>query len=178
MCMVRRNVCEPSPTEKWSTADYHHFVAFRRCMARANKWSAVGLRLEEIATVVAEDVPNKRSFLRKALKLPPPEWDLSPEGLILSQQEIDSGSILQTNTGPMDRIIDTVHFVEKDDGPLLQIADACAFHFPPLFLRAREWCRMAGSNAGEQLKLERMAGPSSDYTFSFDPSHAYPQKRA
>jgi hypothetical protein len=175
MCIVRRDAYEDSPSERWSKSDWHHFIAFWRCMARANKYVRDWGRHDEIATVVAEDVPDKRSFLRKALKLPPPEWDLSPDQLILTDQDIASGTILQTNTGPIDRVIDTIHFVEKGDGPLLQIADACAFTFRRYFSDQEYGTEWVEAMLGSDLNRREWQGPSSDFTFSFDPKHAYPK---
>jgi hypothetical protein len=36
-------------------------------------------------------------------------------------------SIVKDNTLPLKRIRDTVHFAEKDEAPMLQLADVCAY---------------------------------------------------
>ena len=65
---------------------------------------------------VAEDVPNLKKYIK---------W--THAGL-----KGESGRFLQPfrDFGPLRHIVDTVHFAEKRESPLLQFADACAYAFP------------------------------------------------
>lgn len=124
---VRRDAPDLPIIEKFFRPhEFHHIVAFWHCLVRANRHiRRVGFP-GEFGTAVAEDEPKLRSRLRKTLKAPQPA--LPPEHQRKTKlQEMRGEEPVATEEEKIDRIIDTVHFVEKDGAPLLQIADACAF---------------------------------------------------
>lgn len=170
---VRRDSSVP-PDFAGRPEDFHHAIAFWFCMLRANKYVRDWAEPGEIATVVAEDVPKKRRFLKRVLKLPPPTFPLIDGAVMLTADDKKAGKILQTNSGEIDRIIDTVHFVEKDEAPLLQLADACAFSFRRYFAGQDYGSELVRAMLGEDLSWEEWQGPASQVTFSFNPAHAYP----
>jgi hypothetical protein len=57
---VRRDWAPPAIPPKLSAADMQHLFAFWRCTGRANKYVRDWGMPSEVATVVAEDVPEKR----------------------------------------------------------------------------------------------------------------------
>lgn len=114
----------------FSKAEMHHLMAFCLCVSDADSWLRNNAGQSEVATLICEDVPRMRRFLRLGLQfLKVNPWYLK-ESKIVSPEE---GRNIEANQKDyiikVERIIDTVHFVEKADGPLLQIADACAFAF-------------------------------------------------
>jgi hypothetical protein len=174
--LVWRRADESSPIEGVSVADYQHVFAFWRCVARANKYIRDWAAPSEVATLVAEDVPQKRRMLKKIAKVDPGDFELNSETILLTELEIAAGRILQTQPGPIDRIIDTVHFVTKDEAPLTQIADACAFVFRRYFAEQEFGAEWVYTMLGEDLVWSDWQGPFSERTFSFDPNHSYPTR--
>jgi hypothetical protein len=80
---------------------------------------------EEVAMLIAED----RTIVRKMLKLAHTiQRGRAPLQL---QQELESiladGNNPLLNVLPLDRIVESVHFAEKNESSLLQVADVCAF---------------------------------------------------
>lgn len=142
-------------------------------MARANKYIRDWAHPDEIATVVAEDVPDKRRLLKQSLKKAHVNLPMTVEFVIPTKAEINAGGITQTNPGPIDRVIDTAHFVEKNDAPLLQIADACAFSFRRYFANQDGGDVLVRAILGSDLVWSDWQGPISDMTFSFNPEHRY-----
>jgi hypothetical protein len=69
----------------------------------------------EVATIIAEDNPQVRTALKSSYKR---LKDRESDFLLLSS----INDLL-----PIQRIVDTIHFSAKDESPLLQIVDACAF---------------------------------------------------
>lgn len=144
--------------------DFQHMIAFTRCIHRANSYVRKLSSENEIATVVAEDVPKIRKELRNSLRAYTP---LPNTKINLTKFEIANGVITQTNTGPIDKIIDTVHFVEKDGAPLLQISDACAFSFRRYFAGQSGGDVLVKEMLGQDLEWEDWQGPISDAVFYF-----------
>lgn len=171
---VRRDslVPEDAPLRR---EDFQHVMAFWLCVARANKYVRDWGDPTEVATIVAENVPKNRKYLKGILSLPDFQPPIGFGDVILTKKELESGEILQTRAGNIDRIVDTVHFVGKSEAPLVQLADACAFSF-------RRY--LSGQSYGEEfveailgepsLIWDEWQGPSSSMTFSFNPDHAYP----
>jgi hypothetical protein len=142
-------------------------------MSRANKYIRDWAKPEEVATVVAEDVPEKRKFLKQALKIPNLDIPLTSEFIRPTKNEIMSGEITQVNAGQIDKIIDTVHFAGKEEAPLLQIADACAFSFRRYFSEQNYGDVLVREMLGHDLVWDDWQGPGSEMTFSFNPKHSY-----
>ena len=170
---VRRDWQFPLNTKLMKLHDFHHVVAFNRCVARANKYIRDWAHPDEIATVVAEDVPDKRRFLKKSLKTGHVNLPMTVEFVIPTKAEINAGEITQTNAGPIDRVIDTAHFVEKSDAPLLQIADACAFSFRRYFANQDGGDVLVRAILVSDLVWSDWQEPMSESTFSFNPAHRY-----
>jgi hypothetical protein len=154
--------------------DFQHIMAFKNCIDRANKYIRDWADPEEVATLVAEDVPEKRRFLKAVLKVNV-SLPLEESYILATTAEKKTGHILQTNAGPIDKIVDTVHFAQKDEAPLLQIADACAFSFRRYFAEQEYGNDLVEEMLGGPLIWEDWQGPMSQMTFSFNPAHRYPR---
>jgi hypothetical protein len=116
MGFVNRNMGLPAGDVAMPEETYHHRIAFALCVAGADEFLRKFGKSNEVATLVAEDIPARKAEFRaviKKMRSTPyvfPEQDGAP-----------------AHAHEITRVRDTVHFVEKADGPFLQIADACAF---------------------------------------------------
>jgi hypothetical protein len=114
---------------KISLAQAHHGIAFQECIARADSWIEKYARYNEVATIIAEDVPDSKKLLRHLARyLLKPGYTIPKEDVRLVQH--GSEPLIDINEfriRRISRIRMPPHFVEKQDEPLLQIADACAF---------------------------------------------------
>jgi hypothetical protein len=73
--IVRRTFAKSTKiSEKITLAQYYHFFAFAYCIAKADKYIRDHAGLREIGTIVAEDVPEMRKFLR----IVPRMWRYNP----------------------------------------------------------------------------------------------------
>src|SRR5262249_45473830 len=122
MGMVRRE-CQALNIAGMTVGQSHHFQGFWNCVACEDKFIRDHAGLREVATVVAEDVPEMRKYLRTIPKMlrnnphvMPPGGNLRP-----TLREQAQGYIQQEGDFRVTRIRDTVHFVEKEDDPLLQL---------------------------------------------------------
>ena len=126
----RRNAEIPHP-KGLAKEKFQHAMAFVYCMAKADAYLKRYGEPGEVATIVAEDVPNLRRFFRALLPFirDRSSWLDSltfKKGEMLNAEDLDP-------SWKISRIIDTVHFTEKAHAPLLQIADACAYGFRRFF---------------------------------------------
>ena len=158
-----------------SKEESDHLVAFARCMWRANKYVRDWAKRGEIATVVVEDMPKRRSKLKAMLDAVRrhPGSSLEEGYVRLTLEEQDTGVLVQTIAGQVDRIIDTVHFVTKEEAPLVQIADACAFVFRRYFAEEDYGSFWLEAMLGGPLIWEDWQGPVSQMVFSFSRKHRY-----
>ncbi|QDT07997.1 hypothetical protein K227x_64270 [Rubripirellula lacrimiformis] len=143
--------------------EYQHIDAFHYCIERANKWVRE-VSAKSLAAIIAEDVGKKKEYMRRAMKATC-DLPLTPEYMRLTDQERRTGQITQTNAGPIDRIIDTAHFVKKDEAPMLQLADACAFAFRRYFSEQQDGESMIKAMLGSPLNWNDYQGPASSVVF-------------
>jgi hypothetical protein len=164
--IVRRNAPHID-FDRLKQHELQHVVAFTSAISEANKFIRDRGSPGEIAAVIAEDVHNLRRELRTSLDVG--HAILSGDRLLKTKQEEATGrEPLASEFGGIDRVIDTIHFVEKDGAPLLQIADACAFSFRRYFSEQKFGDSLIESMLGKHLILEDWMGPSSYATFPFD----------
>lgn len=130
---------------------FQHVLAFSMCVSLADKYLRRCADQIEVATIVAEDVPSMRRFLRATLELARGEPILNEALVRLTRDEnID----LSDPKWSISRIVDTVHFVEKSHGPLLQVADACAYGFRRLFAKQTRGDEFSESILGGVLDID------------------------
>lgn len=174
MAIYRRDFNYPLVSgARMNSWDLEHLLAFRRCLCRADKYVRDWAKLDEVATVVAEDVPEKRKFFKKTLRLQLPNRPFDEKLVVQTVAEKKAVKIFQTSAGPIERIIDTVHFVDKADAPLIPIADACAFSFRRYFAQQANGENLVASMLGTSLDWDDWQGLESNSTFSFNPRHQY-----
>jgi hypothetical protein len=153
--IAHRNVALPTQFRsdyplKMPKEQFQHVLAFFACVALADRYLRRCHDPDEVATIVAEDVPSMRRFLRAALELARSEPIFNEATVRLTRDEkID----LSDPRWAISRIIDTVHFVEKSNGPLLQVADACAYGFRRLFAKQKHGDEFSESILGEILDI-------------------------
>lgn len=120
--------------------DIKHMFALLMCLKQANDFIQSQFP-GEVATMIAEDVPPIRRHLRKV-----------PSFFTEMRHQADSLPTLQMNEHPFDVMVDSIHFASKQEAPLLQVADACAFSLRRYF---------TGGSRGVELK-QALLGPGKD----------------
>ncbi|MDE5446607.1 DUF3800 domain-containing protein [Bradyrhizobium sp. CSA207] len=166
--IVRRDSSVPAGVQ--SKEKFQHVMAFFYCIGRADKYIRDHAHRSEVATVVAEDVDGVKEHLRAMVKLlKDPEFSasmtLSQDQVHLTAEERWRGVYLQEHVNKVERIRDTVHFVSKQDGPLLQLADACAFAFRRYFSEQKHGDEFVRAVLGTDLIKEDWTGPASGGLF-------------
>lgn len=115
-------------------AQFQHIMAFSNCVAVTDRNIRKHGRPEEVATIICEDIPELRRFLKAvpvSLKCSP-EY-IPPKMLRKTQSDNEAGFIRQSGDMRVERIRNTVYFAEKAEDPLVQVADAIAFGFRRYF---------------------------------------------
>ena len=142
----------------------HHGIAFQECVARADSWINQYARYNEVATVIAEDVPESKNLLKRLAKhlLTTPRAN-SPNPVRLVHPAIPGSNVKQFRPRKVSRIRLPIHFVEKQEEALLLIADACAFGFRRFLSkqnRGQEFADAILGNAGsvERYKIDDWTG--------------------
>jgi hypothetical protein len=111
-------------------AQAQHGIAFQECIARVDSWINKYARHNEVATVIAEDIPEGKNLLRHLARyLLKPGYTIREEDVRLIHQQNPMLNVEEFRNRKVSRIRLPIHFVEKLDEPLLKIADACAFGF-------------------------------------------------
>jgi hypothetical protein len=113
-----------------TTEQMQHAHAFTVCMAMADQYIRDCAPENELATVVAEDIPEMRDNLKRAVS-PVRSGVLTLNNARLYMRELSNSGF---NDGArldlgVRRVVDDIHFTPKDGAPLLQVADAVAFGF-------------------------------------------------
>jgi hypothetical protein len=114
--LVRRDsfVPEPKPGQKPITREqFHHVLAFINTVARADNYIRDYGAPDEVATLVAEDVPEMRMLLRASMGFLKGDYRFSIEHIQATKDELASGILRQKRDVFSRRIVDTVHFCEK-----------------------------------------------------------------
>lgn len=171
--MVRRNTGGvPEGLEAaFTPAEFHHFLAFKNAICRADWFMRSRARADEAATVVAEDVGKMKLWLKRALILArenpmhyPPELEAPTEA------DLASGLPPLAQVDYVERIRDTIFFADKSESPILQIADVCAFSLRRFFAGQSLGDDLARSVMGYDLNKPDFAGPLNSGLQQFSPS--------
>jgi hypothetical protein len=155
-------------------AQSDHHQAFVQCIFRADRAIRDNAGPREVASVVAEDVPEMRRHLKEIPKV------LRKKALYLPQTHLretvsdkEAGYKLQSGDYRVTRIRNSVHFVDKSDDPLVQIADACAYGFRRFFAGEKFGAEFARAILGDERILKNFASPGGAECYwqpIFDPS--------
>jgi Protein of unknown function (DUF3800) len=169
-------------SRKISSTQAQHGIAFQECIARADSFINKYAKHNEVATVISEDVPESKSLLRYLARfLLRTGYDIPKEDVRLVHAQ---GKPLEDVEGfrvrKVSRIRMPIHFVEKQDEPLLKIADACAFAFRR-FLSEQDYGRdsvqsiIGGSPRLEDFPIDEWGGGIFSWSngLGFKPSWAF-----
>lgn len=137
-----------------------HLIAFSQCVCVADRSIRWYGGASEVASIVAEDVPEMRRFLRKVPEL----WrknpiNLLPQNLRQTPADLEAGYSTQSGEMRVTRIRNSVHFVEKADDPLVQVADACAYGLRRYFAGEKFGPEFARAILGDETRLRNFATP-------------------
>jgi hypothetical protein len=100
-----------NPEAHYSKAQIDHISAFGICMGLADQYIRDQCAANELATVVAEDLPEMRKNLRGIM-----------HAIQRTPFVIGNGPPIRIT-----RVVDSVHYAAKSEAIVLQVADACAF---------------------------------------------------
>ena len=109
---------EVLPKNDWgriNLSQMMHGAAFTECARRAQEWMEI-YGGSEVGIFIAEDTPQVKRFIKA----------------IHAELRNPASAIFQIKKlplGPLLKIIDTIHFAQKTETSILQIADVCAFIF-------------------------------------------------
>ncbi len=138
------------PDERLSLTEWHHVQAFGRCIALADYFIRTFGAKNEIATVVSEDIPTGKRSLKAVVKVLQEKPLPVPHERTIASHGPPAGDF---QVQRITRVRDTVHFAAKEESPLLQLADACAYSIRR-FLEKREFGNeLAVSMAGNDPRL-------------------------
>lgn len=138
---------------KISHEEIDHLMAFIICVSQVERYIKKYADVNEIATIVAEDIPKIRRLLRSLFH------SIKDIPIIFAANQLyQAGNLFG---GPkhakeisISRIIDTVHFTEKAYAPLLQLADACAYGFRRYFSKQKYGEDFIRSILGKTLNID------------------------
>ncbi len=112
---------------KMTVLQYQHAHAFGMCMASADQFITTFAAPGEVATVVAEDVPEMRNSLQDAAQRLRSGSIRIQDALVSQQLGGETVSNQHTIDLRIRRVVDDIHFTPKASAPLLWTADAVAF---------------------------------------------------
>lgn len=104
-------------------ASLFHSLAYALCVVAAETYMVSQCGADDLARLVAENNTTTQFAVKTTHKVL--QGKFNPEWLDWVCQLAG----VNRRCLPLNRIVDTVHFAEKDDAPLLQLADVCAFIF-------------------------------------------------
>jgi hypothetical protein len=137
-----------------------HFVAFMKCMDRADLFLRMYLNGQEQGAVIFEDLPKMRTILARAgLMLRNHPITLRAEHSTPDAQQIAAGEPHVSYTYQIRHLVDNPRFAPKGSDPMLQLADVCAFAFRRYLSQQPD---------GAEL-VEVMLGPSDGPIFVNEP---------
>lgn len=155
-------------THRLAKNEMQHIFAFNYCIAKADQWIRDFGKPNEIGLVIAEDHDLKRYLGQVPRILREKPYTFSPKNLTWRQTDIEQGFNSQTASVRVNRIRDTVHFVQKDQEILVWIADAIAYGLKRFFNQLQFGNKFSEAICGEQIILaDFLKGPTSAMLFDF-----------
>ncbi|MBS9477517.1 DUF3800 domain-containing protein [Ancylobacter radicis] len=143
-----------------NNSQFDHLQAFSICLAVVDRNIRRHAGPNEVATVVAEDIPEMRKFLKS---IPHIYRDnpihIPPDMLRQTDKDKAAGYNLQSGELRITRIRNSVHFVEKSEDPLIQVADACAYGFRRYFATEKFGTDFADAILGDHRIAANFAPP-------------------
>lgn len=126
------NINNTEKGKKITKNRFSHIISFLNCMDMSDFFIRKYLNNEEKAVVVAEDCPDMREILTKIgliFREKDNQITLEPEFLEPEIWQKKLNIEPDPKTYEIVNIIDVPHFIEKNESPMLQLSDACAFAF-------------------------------------------------
>lgn len=111
---------------KMTREQYQHVHAFEACMASADEYINTFAAPNEVAAIVAEDIPEMRTRLKEAtarLRT----GGLTVNALVTNQVQGRTVSSQRKVAMQIRRVVDDIHFAPKDSALILWLADAVAY---------------------------------------------------
>lgn len=156
---------ESTPTTL-TDAQTDHYLAFINCVGVADRSIRRHAGPREVATIVAEDIPEMRKQLKWGLHwLREQGIHLSPDHLRTTVADEEAGYLVQSGSLQVSRIRKAIHFVEKPDDPMVQVADACAYGFRRYFAGEKFGDDFAQAIMGDLSYLRMFAPPGGAECF-------------
>jgi hypothetical protein len=158
--------------DRLSQAQWDHYIAFKTCLAVADRNIRNRAGPREIATVVAEDIPEMRQFLKNIPR------ELREKPITLTKDLVretvadkEAGYLVQKGDMRVTRIRNSVHFVGKAEDPLVQVADACAYGIRRYFCEQQHGLEFAKAVVGPESmdRLKNYGPPGGAECFFTDP---------
>jgi Protein of unknown function (DUF3800) len=150
-----------APSVGLTESQFDHLIAFGNCLAMSDRNIRRKAGPTEVAAVVAEDVPEMRKFLRMVPRIfRDNPLHLPPSMLRTTLRDAEAGYSTQSGELRIARIRNAIHFVEKADDPLVQVADACAYGFRRYFAGEKFGIDFTNSILGDSKLLRDFAEPS------------------
>lgn len=138
-----------------------HVMAFHTCVGIADRNIRRHAGPREVATIVAEDVQELRGVLKRIPQvLRDAPIHLGPDLLRTTASDESAGYSLQSGELRVTRIRNSVHFVEKADDPLVQVADACAYGFRRYFAGETFGAEFVDAILGSHQMAAHFSAPS------------------
>lgn len=122
-----------------------HLIAFLDCVLQIEGFMNDRTPANEVATLTAEDVPELKHFMKKMMH-------------VLQRAPLPEVPLVR-------RIINQIQFQDKDDSPILWLADACAFAFRRFLAGEPTGDRFVEAVVGSPLA--QWPAANGEYTFVF-----------
>ncbi len=179
LAVIRRTAASVEPGRMpLRREQFQHVMAFGMCIEQADDYVRRFCGEQEVATVIAEDVPEVKAWIAKLVTGTRDKggWIVKPEHQRPTKAQIESGDLPKERFTGIKRVIDTVHFVGKREAPLLQVADACAFGFRRYFADLSFGTECVRAIVGQDLVRDDWQAGMSQFTFY--PSDQKPRSAA
>jgi hypothetical protein len=126
---IKRDADSPIlPEIALSAKEQDHFLAFKQCVAVADRYIREHCGPREVGTVLAENHPTMQRHLSSVVyQLRHSPVHFPKKAIIPSEKETEQGYIEQDGVYRVTRIRNAIYWSDKWGEPLLQIADACAY---------------------------------------------------
>lgn len=146
--------------ERIGSEQADHLIAFSLCLAVSDRNIRKHGGPTEVASVVAEDVPEMRKYLKRVPKiLKEASTVLEPHLLRRTSKDDKAGFLTQSGDLRVERIRNSILFVDKDEDPLVQVADACAFGIRRFFSGQKFGDKFASAIVGKSEMLQHFGAP-------------------
>lgn len=143
-----------------SAFQFDHLSAFMNCVAVCDRGLRQHAGVNEVAAIVAEDVPEMRRLLKRVPQmLREQPYHIEPSYLRRTDRDNAAGYSSQSGDLRVTRIRDAVHFVDKDADPLVQVADACAYGCRRYFAQEKFGDQFVEAIFGDANRLRNFASP-------------------